>query len=123
MKTLKLVLSALVISASLVGTLSGCASINSVSLTSIPATRSNVVRSEAKRMVFLGFNFNNDFIDTMADDLKNQCPNGQVRGLLTKDETVMYFLFFLYEYRVSATGYCVKKPAVALIDPSHADAK
>jgi hypothetical protein len=119
MKSLKFALSSFLIASLCSGLgigLVGCASINSVSLTSIPATRTNVVRSEAKRMVFLGFNFNNDFIDTMTDDLKSQCPNGQVRGLLTKDETVMYFLFFLYEYRVSATGYCVKKPAVALMD-------
>lgn len=103
----------LILAVLVTSSLASCASINSVSLTSIPATRTNVIRSEAKRMVFLGFNFNNDFIDAMTDDLKNQCPNGQVRGLLTKDETVMYFLFFLYEYRVTATGYCVKKPNVA----------
>lgn len=94
--------------------LGGCASINSVSLTSIPSNRTNIVRTQAKRTIFLGFNFDNDFVDTMADNLKNQCPGGQVRGLLTKDETIYYFLFFLYEYRVTATGYCVKKGSVAL---------
>lgn len=91
----------------------GCASVNSVSLTSIPATRTNVVRAQAKKTVFMGFNFDNDFVDSVADDLKNQCPGGQVRGILTKDETIFYFLFFVYEYRVTATGYCIKKGSVA----------
>ena len=88
--------------------LSSCASIRSVSLTSIPAQRSGEIRAEATKMIFLGFNFNNDFVDNIAEQLKNQCQGGQVRGILTKDETIVYFLFFLYQYRVTATGYCSK---------------
>ncbi len=85
----------------------GCTSIQSVSLTSIPSNRSNVVQAEASKTVILAFNFNNDFVDQMTDDLKKQCPNGQVKGILTKDERIMYFLFFVWKYRITATGYCV----------------
>ena len=84
----------------------GCASVNSVSLSSIPAARNKEVKAEASRVIILGFNFNNDFVDNMAEDLKAQCPNGVVRGILTKDEVIQYFLFFVWERKVSATGYC-----------------
>lgn len=82
----------------------GCALINSVSLTPIPAQRTNVVRAEVSKMIFLGFNFDNDFIDPLVTELKQKCPNGVVSGILTKDETISYLL--LFKKRVVATGYC-----------------
>ncbi len=87
--------------------LPGCASVQSVSLTSIPAKKGSEVRAEASRLIILGLNFNNDFIDDMADDLKSQCKGGQIRGILTKDEAINYFLFLVYSRRVTATGYCL----------------
>ncbi len=86
--------------------LMGCASINSVSMTSVPAKRTKEIRAERSKLIFLGFNFDNDFVNEMTEDLKAQCPNGQVQGILTKDETILYFLFFVYSRRVVATGYC-----------------
>jgi hypothetical protein len=86
---------------------SACASVNSVSLTPIPQDRRNQVKVEASKTIFLGFNFDNDFIDEMVDDLKTRCPNGKVTGILTKDETINYFLFIVWKKQVSATGYCV----------------
>lgn len=85
-----------------------CASVNSVSLSSIPANREKEVRTEASRTIILGFNFNNDYVDEMAEDLKRQCPNGVVKGILTKDEVINYFLFFVWARKVSATGYCLQ---------------
>lgn len=87
--------------------LSGCASVNSVSLTQIPPQRSKVVSTEKSKTIILGFNFDNDFINTAVEDLKSQCPSGRVTGILTKDETILYFLFFVYKKRVTAEGYCV----------------
>ncbi len=84
--------------------LAGCASINSVSLTPIPAKRSRPVRAEVSKTIFLFFNFNNDFVDPLVNDLKQQCPDGIVSGILTKDETISYLLVFTK--RVVATGYC-----------------
>jgi|FLYM01.1.fsa_nt_gi hypothetical protein len=96
---------------------SGCASLNSVSLTPIPSDRRNEVQVQASRMIILGFNFDNDYVDQLVDQLKNQCPDGKVTGVLTKDETIMYFLVFVMKKQVTATGYCSrgtatqKKPA------------
>lgn len=95
--------------------LTACASLNSVSLTPIPASRQNVVEASVKRWIFLGFNFDNDFIDPLVGNLKQQCPKGVVSGILTKDETYAYFLVF--RKQVTATGYC-NEPRQASISNS-----
>ncbi len=82
----------------------GCAAVNSVSLTPIPAQRNHPVKAEVSKWIFLGFSFDNDFIDPLVGDLKQKCPNGVISGILTKDETISYFL--LFKKHVSATGYC-----------------
>ncbi len=85
---------------------SGCVSLNSVSLTSIPPNRNNQIQVEKSKFIFLGFNFDNDFVDTAVDELKQQCPNGKITGVLTKDENVAYFLFFFWKKNLKVTGYC-----------------
>lgn len=86
--------------------LCSCASINSVSLTPIPADRRNAVKAESSRLIILGFNFDNDFVDSVTDDLRRQCPQGKVTGILTKDETYNYFLF-VWKKKITTTGYCL----------------
>ncbi len=81
-----------------------CALLNTVSVTSIPANRAKPVTAEAHDWVILGLNFENGFVDTVRDKLREQCPNGKVSGILTKYEHVSYFLW--YKRSVSATGYC-----------------
>jgi hypothetical protein len=83
-----------------------CAHVNSVSLTSIPAVKGPEVKTTTSKIIFLGFNFNNDYVDNMAEELQRQCPNGKITGILTKDESINYFLFFVWERRVTAKGYC-----------------
>jgi hypothetical protein len=85
--------------------LNSCASVNSISLTSVPPQRNKVVKSEVSKFIFLGFNFNNDFIDELTNDLKKQCPNGIISGILTKDESISYV--FAHTRKVTATGFCV----------------
>ena len=87
--------------------LSGCASVNSVSLTPIPAERKSPVRVQKEKMIFLGFNFDNDFVDQTVEDLRRQCPQGKVTGLLTKDENINYFLYFVWKKQITVSGYCV----------------
>lgn len=87
--------------------MSGCVSLNSVSLTSIPVAKGQKVRSESERFIFMGFNFDNDYVNTITMDLKQQCPNGTVSGLLTKSESINYFLFIFWKSRITSTGYCV----------------
>ena len=86
--------------------LSSCVSLQSVSLTQIPKTRKNLIRSEASKLIFLGFNFDNDFVDAVPQDLRAKCRKGKVTGILTKDEVTNYFIFF--RRTVSAQGYCIR---------------
>ena len=89
------------------GALSSCASINSVSLTSIPPQAGHIVTSERSKLIILGLSFDNDYINGMVDDLKSKCPGGQIKGILTKDETYDYFLFLVFSRKVTATGHCL----------------
>lgn len=85
-----------------------CVSLQTVSLTSIPKKRSRPVVASADRTIVLGFNFDNDYVDSMVSQLKSQCTGGKVTGILTKDELTQYFLFFVYNRKVTARGYCDK---------------
>lgn len=82
----------------------GCASVNSVSLTQIPAVKKNAITAETSKTIFLGFNFDNDFVDQITEQLKQRCSNGVISGILTKDEVISYFLF--HTRKITATGYC-----------------
>lgn len=95
----------------LAASLVGCASINSVSLTPIGTKRDRPVKAEVSKTIFLGFNFDNDYINPLVSDLKRQCPNGIISGILTKDETISYFIVFTK--RVVATGFCNNSSATA----------
>ena len=92
-------------------TLAACASLNSVSITPIPAARQNQVSAESERWLILGLNFDNDYADRVSADLARRCPDGKVSGILTKDESYMYFLFFVMKRKVTATGYCARAVA------------
>ena len=88
-------------------TLFGCTHLVSLSTTSIPKNKGKQVSAEAEKFVFLLFNFDNNYVDSLTTDLARQCPKGKVKGLLTKHERTSYFL--AHTERVSATGYCVKR--------------
>jgi len=85
---------------------SGCAMVQSVSLTQIPADRDNVVTASTEKFIFLLFNFDNSFVEKLEQDLRAQCPGGEVRGILTKDEIISYII--AHTRKITATGYCVK---------------
>lgn len=87
--------------------LSSCVSLNTVSLTSIPGDRQKVIEAKVEKTIILGFNFDNDFVDELPQKLKAQCLNGQIQGVLTKDENINYFLYFVWKKSVSAQAYCV----------------
>ena len=88
--------------------LSGCVSLNSMSLTQIPVKRTNKIEASASKTIFFFFSFDNEFIDSVVAKLKRQCRGGQVKGVLTKDEVTNYFLMFVHKREVTATGYCSK---------------
>lgn len=86
--------------------LSGCMSLNSVSLTQIPSDKGQLVSASAHDWLFLGFTTQNDFVDEAINNLKQECPNGKLTGVLTKHQTTAYVLVFKRE--VIASGYCKK---------------
>lgn len=95
-----------VIAIMLVSMMTGaCAYLNSVSLTPIPKERSNQIQVQKHKWVIFGFNFDNDFVDEMNEELKDKCPSGKATGLLTKDEAILYP--FVHKRVVTVTGYCV----------------
>lgn len=86
--------------------LCGCVSLKSVSLSSIPKNRSNPIEAEVSRFVFLGLSFENNFVNELTDDLKNQCQGGIVTGVLTKHETKFWLIG--HTDRVVANAFCDK---------------
>jgi hypothetical protein len=87
--------------------LNACHTLNSVSLTQIPQQRNKKVKAEVSKLIVLGLSFDNDYVDSLVDKLKAQCDDGMVRGILTKDEVVDYFLMIVHSRVVSVSGYCV----------------
>lgn len=86
---------------------SACTYVTAVSQTNVPKQRDKPVRAETKRYIILGFNFDNDYPYLLVQKLQEQCPKGQVRGLMTKDTLTMYFLVFFWSREQKAEGYCV----------------
>lgn len=87
--------------------MSGCVSLQSLSVTQIPKERKKIVKAESSRFIVFAFNFDNDYVNNLSRDLAEQCPGGAVKGIVTKDEAVNYFLWIFHSRRVTATGYCV----------------
>lgn len=87
--------------------LSGCVSLNTLSLTSLPSDRQKLIEAKVEKTIILGFNFDNDFVDELPQKLKAQCPNGQIQGVLTKDENINYFFYFVWKKSITSQAYCV----------------
>ena len=85
---------------------SSCARVRSVSQTSIPVKRANLVSAEVKNNVFFFFNFRTDYVNDLTSQLVKKCPNGKVEGILTKDVVVTYFPIIYYQEQITAEGYC-----------------
>lgn len=88
----------------LMSLLTGCVSLNSVSLTQLPENRERLVTASASDLVFLGFTTQNDFVDEAVESLKSECQGGKLTGILTKHQTTAYLVVFKRE--VIASGYC-----------------
>lgn len=86
----------------------GCTHLSSLSTSSVPKERNVKVSAVQERFIFFLFNFNNDYVNNMAEDLANQCPKGKVQGILTKHENITYFPIIAHKIRVTAEGYCLK---------------
>jgi hypothetical protein len=87
---------------------SGCVSLNTVSLTQIPAKRSKKVHGSSDKWLFFMIAFDSDYVDAAAADLKAKCPGGKISGILTKDVYTNYFLGIVMKRTINAEGYCSK---------------
>ena len=96
MKTAVLILAMMVTS---------CVGLRTVSLTQVPKKRSKKVVASVEKWVFLGFNFDNDYVDTLTVKLSDQCQRGQIKGILSKYETTLYFI--VAKHTITARGFCV----------------
>lgn len=98
----------------------GCASLQSVSVTNIPRELGKPVTATADNVAFLGLHFSNDFADGLQDDLRSQCPDGKVTGIYSKYESKWYVL--VQNRSVTASGYCVPgdAPSPELVQASPA---
>ncbi|WP_221793487.1 hypothetical protein [Oceanobacter mangrovi] len=84
----------------------GCTSLHSVSLTQVPADRSTPVSATGNQYSLLGIAFNNSFVDRATAELQQQCPHGELQGVLTEYDTTLYVL--VARRTVKVTGYCVE---------------
>jgi hypothetical protein len=85
----------------------GCVRLASLSVTQVPADRAQPVRAEAESpLLFLGAGLQETFADGLVSDLRQQCPDGLVSGVLTKHEVISWP--FVRRHRVTATGWCLR---------------
>jgi hypothetical protein len=88
------------------GLSSGCVSLRSVSLTSVPESRDSIVQAKESELVILGIASNNDFVDDVARTLGRQCQGGRIQGILTKHYNTIYVYWLVEKRTVEARGYC-----------------
>ncbi|MEM7179332.1 MAG: hypothetical protein AAF518_00350 [Spirochaetota bacterium] len=86
--------------------LNQCVSLRSVSITPQPKDRSNKIRAEVSKWVFLGLNFSNTYVEELPEKLIAQCPDGLVTGIITRFQIVHYPL--LRKMLITSDAYCVK---------------
>jgi hypothetical protein len=85
-----------------------CAHVRSVSQTSVPKKRGQVVKAEVKNNIFFLFNFNTNYLNELTTQLQDQCQKGSIEGILTKDVMVTYFPIIFHREHITAEGYCVE---------------
>jgi len=84
----------------------GCSYLTSVSQTSIPAKKGKQISAKASKNIFFMLSFSNKFADQVRESLVEQCPNGSVKGILTKQEHTIFVPILLHQISIKATGYC-----------------
>ena len=91
---------------------SGCAHLQSVSMTPLPTESGTEVFAEVESPVIIAFtNPDHDYVDDLKEDLASQCAGGRVEGLMTKNEEIWYWGSIIYKVRVSANGTCIRDEA------------
>ena len=91
------------LTALLVLVLSGCGTIQSMSVSNIVPENKNIVSAEETGTGILYLSIPDLII---ADKLRKQCPNGEVNGVQTRLTLRNFFIFQFY--KLKAEGYCSK---------------
>ena len=84
--------------------LSGCASLQSVSISTLESANGRAIEGMAEDFLFLGLTGNNKIATEAAGDLYSKCPNGTVSGILTSYEKRVYVFFVKRTVRLR--GFC-----------------
>ena len=87
--------------------LTSCTYTAAVSQTNVPLQRQKPIEASVYKFMFFGLNFSNEEVFTLSDKLKEKCPDGDVRGILTKDLRTLYFVFIFWARETQAKGYCI----------------
>lgn len=96
--------------------LNACTYTAAVSQTNYPSYRQKRVEASIKKYIVLGFNFDNEEVYQLTGKLQDKCPNGDVRGILTKDLRTLYFSIFFWARETVASGYCVPRGRLAALE-------
>ena len=87
--------------------LQGCAHLASVSVTAVPPDPGSEVSTVIESpLIVLGIRTEHDYVDDVVKDLKRQCSDGLITGVLTKHEVITWP--FVQKHRITATGKCVR---------------
>lgn len=97
--------------AALTGTLwllSGCVTVHSISVSQIPvkAERTKLIKASASRPILFFIPFGTNYVEEARQELAAQCPHGEIEGLVSKGESVGYFIGVAIA-RINLQGYCV----------------
>lgn len=83
----------------------GCTTLKSFSMTQVPSDRSRRVEASDTSGGLFGLFFSNDFADEVAEQLRAQCPQGRLSGVVTKYESTLYVIWV--SRKITASGYCL----------------
>jgi hypothetical protein len=96
-----------IVSAVLLGLTQACAHVTSMSVTPMPLERGTEVNAhEQSKLLFAGIGLDDDFGSDLTRQLRQECPDGRVEGILTRQRTTQYV--FLVREEVDASGWCVQ---------------
>lgn len=89
----------------------GCTSVQSLSVSQIPerGERKNRIKASASRPIIFLIPFGTSHLDEAHERLAEQCPRGQIEGVLSKSQISDYFLTLVLVHKVELEGYCTNR--------------
>ncbi len=89
--------------------LNGCAySVHNVYVSGFepysPKSEGKVVSAHTEQFVVLGFKDNTDYLETARDELEEQCPKGDIVGIVTEYQTALGFMS--WRHHIYMKGLC-----------------